>query len=55
MTPGKILLNALQVGTVSTSVFLRRVRNFALDMNWLPASVIPKRQWPVVRFKDKRA
>ena len=24
-------------------------------MTWLPWPVIPKRQWPVVRFKDKRA
>ena len=24
-------------------------------MNWLPASVLPKRQWPPVKFKDKRA
>jgi hypothetical protein len=31
------------------------MHNFALDMNWLPASVIPKRQWPAIRFKDKRA
>jgi hypothetical protein len=24
-------------------------------MNWLPWPLIPKRQWPVIRFKDKRA
>ena len=24
-------------------------------MNWLPWPLIPKRQWPAVRFKDKRA
>ena len=24
-------------------------------MNWLPATVIPRRQWPAIRFKDKRA
>jgi integrase len=31
------------------------MHNFALDMSWLPATVIPRRQWPPVRFKDKRA
>jgi len=31
------------------------MHNFALDMNWLPASVIPKRQWPAVHYKEKRA
>jgi integrase len=25
-----------------------------VDMNWLPWPLIPKRQWPAVRFKDKR-
>ena len=54
-TPGEALLNVLQVGTVSTNVFLRRLHNFCVDMNWLPWPLIPKRQWPAVRFKDKRA
>ena len=45
----------LQAGTVSTNVFLRRLHNFCVDMNWLPWPLIPKRQWPAVRFKDKRA
>lgn len=42
-------------GAVSTNVFLRRVQNFALDMDWIPKAVIPKRQWPAIQFKDKRA
>ena len=54
-TPGELLLKAMQVGTVSTNVFLRRLHNFCVDMNWLPWPLIPKRQWPAVRFKDKRA
>ena len=54
-TQGEHLLHVLQKGTVSTNVYLRRMHNFALDMNWLPASVIPKRQWPAVRYKDKLA
>jgi hypothetical protein len=24
-------------------------------MGWLPWPLIPKRQWPAVKFKDKRA
>ena len=54
-TQAEHLLHVLQQGTVSTNVYLRRMHNFALDMNWLPASVIPKRQWPPVKFKNKRA
>lgn len=48
-------LKVLEAGTVSTNVFLRRIHNFALDMNWLPWPVLPKKQWPKVRFKEKRA
>ena len=54
-TKGEAILNALQLGSVSTNVFLRRIHNFALDMNWLPWGILPKKQWPKVKFKDKRA
>ncbi len=54
-TPAELLLQVLQAGKVSTNVFLRRLHNFCVDMNWLPWPLIPKRQWPVVKFKDKRA
>ena len=54
-TQGELLLKALQIGTVSTNVYLRRLHNFCVDMNWLPWPILPKRQWPAVRFKDKRA
>ena len=54
-TQGEQLLKVLQGGTVSTNVYLRRLHNFCLDMNWLPWPLIPKRQWPAVRFKEKRA
>ena len=54
-TQGEWLLNVLRAGTVSTNVFLRRLHNFCIDMNWLPWPIIPKRQWPAVRFGDKRA
>jgi integrase len=54
-TTGEFLLKVLHVGTVSTNVFLRRLHNFCVDMNWLPWPLIPKRQWPSVRHKEKRA
>lgn len=48
-------LKALEEGGVATNVFLRRIHNFALDMSWLPWPVLPKKQWPKVNFKAKRA
>jgi integrase len=54
-TQAEHFLDALHKGTVSTNVFLRRLHNFALDMNWIPKSIIPKRQWPEVQFREKRA
>ena len=54
-TPGELLLNVMQAGTVSTNVYLRRLHNFCVDMNWLPWPLVPKRQWPAVKFKEKRA
>jgi integrase len=54
-TRAEHFLRVLEKGTVATNVFLRRIHNFALDMNWLPCSLIPKRQWPAVVFKAKRA
>jgi len=41
-TPCELLLKVLQTGTVSTNVFLRRLHNFCVDMNWLP--------WPLSVF-----
>src|SRR2546425_577357 len=49
------LLQALKEGTVSTNVHLRKLHNFCLAMNWLPWPLIPKRLWPEVKFKEKRA
>ena len=54
-TRAEHFLRVLEAGTVSTNVFLRRLHNFALDMNWLPWPVLPKRRWPAPSFKDKRA
>jgi integrase len=49
------LLRVLEAGTVSTNIYLRRLHNFALDMGWLPWPILPKKRWPAVRFKNKRA
>jgi hypothetical protein len=54
-TSGEHLLQAMKADTTSTNVFLRRLHSFCVDMNWLPWPFIPKRQWPAVKFKGKRA
>jgi hypothetical protein len=39
----------------STNVYLRRIHNFALGMDWLLKPVIPRREWPrVVRLHERR-
>jgi hypothetical protein len=53
-TQAEQFLDALSRGTVSTNVFLRKLHNFALGMNWLPAPIIPTRQWPAIRYQEKR-
>jgi integrase len=54
-TQGEHFLEVLHQGSVSTNVFLRRIHNFALDMDWIAKPVVPKRQWPKIEFKVKRA
>ncbi len=54
-TQGEHFFETLKKGTVSTNAYLRKVHNFALDMNWLPVPIIPRRQWPAIRYKEKRA
>lgn len=48
-------LKVLQKGKVSTNNYLRRFHNFALDMGWLPWPVLPKKRWPAIHYKEKRA
>ncbi len=48
-------LRVLENAKVSTNVYLRRIHNFSLAMNWLPWPVIVKAHWPKIVFKDKRA
>lgn len=54
-TQAEHLLAVLRAGTVSTNAFLRKIHNFAVDVSWLPATVIPRRQWPAIHYKEKRA
>lgn len=54
-TRAEHFLRAMEKGKVSTNIYLRRIHNFALGMNWLPVPVIPKRMWPGFNFKAKRA
>lgn len=49
------LLAVLNAGKVSTNVFLRRLHNFCIGMNWLPWPILPKKLWPPVKYKPKRA
>ncbi|MGA2543000.1 MAG: tyrosine-type recombinase/integrase [Verrucomicrobiota bacterium] len=54
-TGAEHFLAVLNSGSVSTNVYLRRAHNFAIGMHWLPWPVLPKLQWPPVKFKVKRA
>jgi integrase len=54
-TRAEHFLRVLEGGSVSTNNYLRRMHNFALDMDWVPWPVLPKRQWPAIRYKVKRA
>ena len=52
-TSGETLLKVMRNGTVSTNIYLRRLHNFCLDMDWLLKPIIPKRQWPKIKFKER--
>jgi integrase len=53
-THSEQFLDVLSKGTVSTNIFLRRLHNFALGMDWLPKTIIPQRRWPKIEFREKR-
>jgi integrase len=54
-TQAEDLFRALNRGTVSTNVYLRRMHNCAWDMNWLLGPVVVRRHWPKIRFREKWA
>ena len=45
-TRAENILEVLKAGTVSTNVFLRRLHNFCIGMNWLPWPILPKKLAP---------
>lgn len=47
-------LKVLSDGKTSSNVYLRRIHNFALAMDWLLRAVLPKPNWPKVIYKPKR-
>jgi integrase len=54
-TRAEQLLKVARAKTVSTNVFLRRLQNFCVDMNWLPWPMLPAKLWPAIKHKKKRA
>lgn len=48
-------LAVLKANKVSTMLHLRKLQDFALDMDRLPKSVIPKRKWPQAIYGEKRS
>jgi len=54
-TTAEDFMKVLASGQNSANMYLRRLHNYALDMNWLLAPVIAKRAWPKVVHGPKRA
>lgn len=48
-------MRVLEHGRVSTNIYLRRLHNFAMGVNWLPWPILAKKGWPKITFKEKRA
>jgi integrase len=45
----------LNAGGVSANMYLCRLHNYALGMNWLLVPIIATKLWPEIIYKDKRA
>ena len=54
-TPAHQLLTRLKKGTASTNMYLRRLHDFAFDMNWLPWPILTGKLWPRVEHGKKPA
>jgi hypothetical protein len=54
-TTAEHFLTVLKDGTVATNVYLCRARNYALDTHFIPWPVLPRKNWPQVQHKEKRA
>jgi len=49
------LLDAMKLGKNSTIAFLQTLHNDALGMGWIPAPILPRKLWPKMTKKAKRA
>ena len=49
------LFEALKLGSNSTIAFLQTLHNDALGMGWIPSAILPRKLWPKMQKKDKRA
>lgn len=49
------LLLVLRTGKVSTNVYLLRLQNHCLGMGWLPVPILPRKLFPKIVHKEKRA
>jgi len=49
------LFHALSFGKNSTVAFLQTMHNDALGMGWIPAPILPRKLWPKVKKKLRRA
>lgn len=47
--------HALSLGTNSTVLFLQTLHNDALGMGWIPAPILPRKRWPKMQKKIRRA
>jgi len=47
-------LHVMGAGTVATNKNLRRLHSYALSMTWLPWPILTRKQWPELRYKNKR-
>jgi len=54
-TRAEEILAAVNRGTVSTNIQLRKLHNFCVSMTWLPWPLVPRPQWPAIRFRERRA
>lgn len=52
--PDELLL-VLRAGKVCTNVYLRRLQNHCLGMGWLPIPILPRKMFPKIIHREKRA
>src|SRR5688572_28902874 len=54
-TRAEHFMRVLGNGKVATNAFLRKLHNFALDAGFLAWQILPRKHWPKLKFKEKRA